>query len=129
MTQKEIIDGGKIIAEFMGLEDWGGRFVVSYEPIDSREPKDLFYHSSWDWLMPVVEKISRISTNGKEIIHNGEDSYLETYHLRTFGIVNSETNKFMVRINRFGLHQSNSLIKATFEAVIEFIIWHKEKPF
>lgn len=33
-------DGNKLIAEFMGYKEPEGKF-----------------HSSWDWLMPVVEKI------------------------------------------------------------------------
>jgi hypothetical protein len=40
----------KLIAEFMG---------VDYVDIDTylENNKELQYHTSWDWIMPVVEKI------------------------------------------------------------------------
>jgi len=38
-------------------------------------------------------------------------------------MINVETKEFMVRINHLGLHQSNSLLEATFDAVVEFIIF------
>jgi len=37
------MEGNKIIAEYMGYDDTG--HLCQWE-----------YHSSWDWLMPVVEK-------------------------------------------------------------------------
>ena len=56
----------KLIAEFMGLshceEGWitipnENRNGVSENEISN----DLQYHTSWDWLMPVVEKIEEIA--------------------------------------------------------------------
>lgn len=82
-----------------------------------------YFHSSWDWLMPVIEKIAKLEIEKEEIIHNGVDSFFDTHYPRTFAMVNAETKEFMVRINRFGLHQSQSLIEATHEAVVEFILF------
>ena len=44
------MQNNKLIAEFMG---------VDYVDIDTylESNKELQYHASWDWLMPVVEKI------------------------------------------------------------------------
>jgi hypothetical protein len=72
----------KLIAEFMGL-------VVSdrdnyTSELHTNVDVDLKYNTSWDWLMPVVEKIesderydvdimqygTRISDNQKEIVNN-----------------------------------------------------------
>jgi hypothetical protein len=52
-------ENNKLIAEFMGsnlngLESW------QYE-------EELQYHTSWDWLMPVVEKIDNLFGNTDEI--------------------------------------------------------------
>jgi len=79
------------------------------------------YHQDWNELMRVLEKIAKNQPKDESVIHNGEDSYFDNYYPRTFGMINSETKDFMVRINRFQLHQSPSLIEATFEAVVEFI--------
>lgn len=42
------IEGNKLIAEFMNKDGNG------YLP--------MFFHSSWDWLMPVVEKIESMKS-------------------------------------------------------------------
>ena len=56
----------KLIAEFMGLEYDKGTMYGStageyYRPLynsgDWVSENELQYHTSWDWLMPVVEKI------------------------------------------------------------------------
>ena len=62
MTDKEILDGNKLVAEFMGAKMW----VENYHGINiikfpNESTFDLFglkYHSSWDWLMPVIGKIT-----------------------------------------------------------------------
>jgi len=51
----------KIIAEFMGL----GIQLDMVEHIESGEYihcEEMEFHTSWDWLMPVVEKIKDIPT-------------------------------------------------------------------
>jgi len=45
------VDANKLIAEFMDLRNTG---------MSIYEESDYKYHTSWDWLMPVVEKISDI---------------------------------------------------------------------
>lgn len=60
MTENVILEGNKLIAEFMGWNHQNLRsFIEQYE-----------YHYSWDRLMPVVEKILCMSdpniTEGKE---------------------------------------------------------------
>ena len=49
----------KLIAEFMGIPNYKqGRYLMfEYADNNHRTEQDLAYHTSWDWLMPVVEKI------------------------------------------------------------------------
>jgi hypothetical protein len=54
----------KLIAEFMGWEEiykdasqLDYKFAKPNEIIYRRNIDDLKYHSSWDWLMPVVKKV------------------------------------------------------------------------
>ena len=46
----------KLIAEFMGIENTNG---LVFQDANTKEFHSIKYHSSWDWLMPVVMKISR----------------------------------------------------------------------
>lgn len=120
-----------MIAEFMGAEIKSPKtkFSMVQYPTDVTtttkgqhketykqlvHSKNLEYDTSWNWLMPVVEKIySYIFTD------NGDRSYV-----RTFGMINDENNQFMFRFNRGQLHQSDSLITAAYSAVCEFIEWY-----
>ena len=49
----------KLIAEFMGVKSYeaSGYTNFVYSEDNHRTEVDLAYHDSWDWLMPVVEKI------------------------------------------------------------------------
>ena len=74
MSNTSVIEGNKLIAEFMGAK-WlfqddaiYHRYGWFYE-LDNTPTKwtslwhdneHLQYHSSWDWLMPVVEKINAL---------------------------------------------------------------------
>ena len=51
----------KLIAEFMGIPNYKqGRYLMfEYADNNHRTEQDLAYHISWDWLMPVVGKITR----------------------------------------------------------------------
>ena len=62
--------------------------------------------------MPVVEKIIGIKFD------DGDNA-----HLRTFGMINQENGNVMVRFNRYSLFESNTLIGATYLAVVDLIKW------
>lgn len=114
------VSGSALIAQFMGLKRTD---KTNGEPTYFGEEKGtviweskLKYESSWDWLMPVVEKICRMKVgDGKEFI---------TYaYPQTFGMLNEETGEIMVRLNGSFLFQSDTLISATYGAVVDFIQW------
>ena len=50
MSKEEILKGNKLIASFMDIDD----------SIPHDHQGMYLYHSSWDWLMPVVEKIESL---------------------------------------------------------------------
>lgn len=60
-NETEINEGNKLIATFMNH-----KWVQEFEKHTSKEDKfpyeKLKYHSSWDWLIPVVHKISKMET-------------------------------------------------------------------
>jgi hypothetical protein len=82
----------KLIAEFMGvnvitIDDVRKNKNPYISSADGYLENDLKYHCSWDWLMPVVEKIesderydvdilqygTKITDNQKEIVNNIAD--------------------------------------------------------
>lgn len=117
------LEGNKLIAEFMGIPkcdrcigDCGQyKFGNSiYYRVD-----ELFYHTSWDWLMPVVEKIGNIHYGWMEL----ENEFQDTAFPFTFGMRDAEGN-YMFRFNASQLHTAPTLIEATWSAVIDFITWY-----
>ena len=60
MTSEEILDGNKLIAEFLGINkkvygETGTTYYIDGTPYQFFKLK---YHSSWDWLMPVIGKLT-----------------------------------------------------------------------
>jgi hypothetical protein len=121
--QLAVTEGNKLIAGFMGFKtsriDHNNRLVYNeeYEGGDKVREKEVMYHKSWEWLMPVVEKISRIQCIWLNAIADETD----TYYPRTFGMLNSETKNPMVRFNSNQVFEAPTLIEATWLAVVEFI--------
>ena len=141
MNQQEIIEGNKLIAEFMGYQilhrkyqyrnfnssnesyfaddkgeivcDKNGYEVNLYPNGDPLEDlSELPFNSSWDWLMPVVEKIEDLgyTTNiccthlGQNMVNMGD-----------------RTGRQYSRIVK------KSKILAVWLAVVEFIKWYNEE--
>jgi len=124
MTQEEIIEGNKLIAKFIGfyfrnestcqpIHGWiTGLSTMTYNP-------DFYlkFHSSWDWLMPVVEKINNmnasISINPANVSITThvighilqDDSYHKYYFFKPSG-------------------DNYTPIEATWNAVVDFIKWY-----
>mgnify|MGYP003400855777 FL=1 len=109
------IKNNRLIAEFMGLaycdrhmyEGWYKSSEFNYRICDD---DGLQYHTSWDWIMPVVEKIE--SMNYTVTIRQGHvsicsNSYRKPYYT---GGDNVEINK----------------IQAVYQAVVEFIEWYNK---
>ena len=61
-------ENNKLIAEFMGAEKTHIKSVGDiYCPVPSKNGSEyadkLQYHSSWDWLMPVVAKCTKLNND------------------------------------------------------------------
>jgi len=121
MTRKELRKNNVLIGKFMGGK---GRIILTSTLImtlDNKEYKetDLKYHKKWDWLMPVVEKICRMR------IGDGK-SYIEYAYPRTFGMLDKESGGIMVRLEGHQVVLADTLIEATYFAIIDFIEHYNE---
>lgn len=122
MKEAEIFEGNKLIAEFMGGEFYPDTTTIMKVPIISPTKNEvrcidkLRYHESFDWLVTVLEKICRMK------IGDGFE-FVDYAYPRTFGMISQETEKIMVRLNGFPLHEADTLIEATWLAVTDFIKW------
>lgn len=74
MNKEEILEGNKLIAEFMNrkwdLESLCGILgLYVFNSSCDEIAYEIQYHSSWDWLMPVVEKIWDIIGNRQSLFY------------------------------------------------------------
>jgi len=103
MSKEEL---NKLIAEFMGeinsIED-----KISFTKNCSTD--ELKYHTSWDWLMPVVEKINNLKT-----LH-----FIVLEGKRVQWIVEDDESMPIV-------YQGKPMIEMTYQAVVEFINFYNK---
>lgn len=115
------MESNKLIAEFMGLPlvpcnigTENGAITEGYQHPKVNVPctaDGLQYKYSWDWLMPVVEKIESLGyeftiiESRCNIKHNTDHSIEELFHIELIG----------------------SKIEATYQAVVEFINQYNNK--
>lgn len=118
MENKEIIEGNKLIAFFMDLTDnnYGQQFIVENNK-DWVSASNLKFHTSWDWLMPVVEKIKKL-----EFEFNTFSDYTKTEKYRNEVRISELSVDKYCRI----LIRNTDMLDAIFNAVVEFIKWYNE---
>ena len=100
---KEILEGNKLIKDFYTNEHIRGQFgrILSAD--------EYKYHFSWDWLMPVVEKINTTELNG------------ESFGVIIFGNychINDSEN-LIFEVTRASINEP--LVYAVWKAVVQFI--------
>lgn len=121
MTSEEIIKGNKLIADFMNVKI--GEDLYSWRPgcTEPLQEKHLNYHSSWDWLMSVFERIQYINDNNSE--------FFEEYYNIDFKIDLLNGVDFKVDKKRIFMQTAlgpGQLIEALWEGILEFIKWFNQ---
>ena len=122
-------ENNKIIAEFMGLNKTKMFFNLKSGNYVKKETDDcdikvvdvylknnkpitnFYYHSDWNWLMEVVEKIESLGY-WVEILGG-------MHNVCSIGLTNN--------IESFIYLDSESKIEAVYNAVVEFIKWYNEQ--
>jgi hypothetical protein len=152
MSNEEILENNELIAEFVGgytLENKSKApgivqpyiregYVIYHskiEPIKNEAEysfKDLEYHMSWDWLMPVVDKIELITKfpvliGGNVRIQSYNDYYYTNISYNSDGYTVSRylDNDFDYT-PLYTKHIQISKIEAVWLVVVEFIKWYNQ---
>lgn len=113
-------ENNKIIAEFMG---WDILSNMTYSKVTKGKwivLDKLKFHSNWNWLMELVEKI--------ESINEANDEYYSDYSFTVTNFIQNWTAGFISRenveiVNVEGLTK----IEAVYNACLEFIKWYNEQ--
>ena len=121
MTTQEIIEGNKLIAKFMGLsyctkyqyEGWYKNSEHNHRICDF---DGLKFNSSWDWLMPVVNKIESLPLiNDAGLCVLIEHSYCRIY-LDNWGEYTTVVEK----------EKKKDKLNAVYLSIVEFIKWYNQ---
>jgi hypothetical protein len=129
------MNNNKLIAEFMGVKPLGGSTEYEmYGVLDCIEDgvdeqhffleEQLLFHTSWDWLMPVVEKIEEIAVDDddltvKEHRYQVDMSYTQCSiydRVRDGGEPCNSEYPFLIASADMG-----TKLSSTHQAVVEFI--------
>ena len=107
MKKEEITQSNKLIAEFMDIP------IVEHDGMwynPENVSMEFNYHISWDWLMPVIEKIEN-SFNGEiHVIIEDESCEIRSHIGKTY--------------NKTAYMETKIL--AAWHSVIEFINWYNK---
>lgn len=119
MTEQEIQEGNILIAEFLGFTESEG---IHVPPIYVTEyyrsslyftTLELKFSYSWDWLMPVIDKIETLKDESGlfyEVCIAGKEAFI---HCESDSITKSYYKEFK--------------IESVYLAIIEFIKWYNEQ--
>ena len=124
MTQEEITEGNKLIAEYIGgkFDGYGWEFKDSNIEFFKNltfvyyKSQELWFHQSWYWLMPLVENI--INENNSAVELCGNNYLLGSKYFCS--ILPDQTNSQSA-------NSENSLIEATYMAVIKYLKWYNSQ--
>jgi hypothetical protein len=101
----------ELIAEFMGLESgYMGVGIMYRWGTMSYKPEALQYDTSWDWLMPAVEKIESLEFTF--VIDNNEANILSDV----------DCDKGLLILKQYP-----TKIQSVYAAVVEFIKWYNSQ--
>jgi len=120
---KPVVSGSALIADFMGNKldgEYPNLWIIEQHLNQNNNHHflegNLKYKENWDWLMPVLEKLCR-----KEI---GDGiTYVKYATPRTFGMLSEDTGQIMVKLDGFQLFKADTLIEATYLAIVEVLQW------
>ncbi len=131
-----ITDNNKLLAEFLGWENHlknkgitkvyinNEEYIQDWEYFDVEKnilitPIEMKFHTDWNWLMQVVEKIETISLN--------EENYSFYFGISTQGVLIMSKTKTGYPTQIVDIEKTGTKLKAVYNACIEFVKWYNEQ--
>ena len=129
MEKNFVLNGNKLIAQFIDLkindEDYNIVPKNMFNDFVTNVMKEcdwdtLEFHESWDWLMPVVEKIESLKPNNWNVkcVIFGYKSLIIVSDPQKGGQWNSLITEYDEK------YKNHTKLEKTYTAVIEFITWY-----
>lgn len=120
MTNQEILEGNKLIAEFMEakmiVENYHGINIIKFPDGQTHDLAGLRYHSLWDWLMPVVQKVTKLIQDKQYIPIGKYQEYKEQYDIY------EEQWRKLFDYRAYNFFKAD--IESIYKAIISFIEWY-----
>lgn len=122
MKKQEVIDNNRLIAEFMGAKyshevDFNLKKTEMWMPFEGIVYIELLrYHSSFNWLMPVIEKIESIKTV------DIDSQQFEVIIYSSFTVISNHEGIEVINCSEYP-----SRIDNTYKAVVQFIKWYNQQ--
>lgn len=114
METREILEGNKLIAEFLGYDTSKHWWYNLKGGLPAIKAENIKYHSSWNELMPIVEKIAK------------------KYNVRITWMPSAINVTYIERDDVFDDEIASmggmSAIENTWYAVVNFIKWANKNP-
>lgn len=122
-NEEKVHEGNLMIAKYIGctlkndnkVTPKGSKYKFPHEDNQERHVNNLRYHLSYEWIMPVVERISRTK------VEWDNHDIIDYHYPVTFGMINQETGNIMVRFLGCRVVEAPTLIEAAWLAVVDFI--------
>lgn len=120
MKENEILEGSKLIAEFMGsvrnpdedLNETDMLYFIGTGKLGGYL-KNFEYHSSWDWLMGVKTKIDNIDNYEYDVIIWRADCHIN--------------NRQEILFESSILDKKDTLINIVWGCIVHFIQWYNSQ--
>jgi hypothetical protein len=135
MEKASVLTGNELIAEFMDIKlnneyDDAIDFVEEHvwefndEWYDCSRPEDLGFDVSWDWLMPVVEKIESLGHNCTMGFNNYCGFKHRTLKNSKGNVLTFESCHIVTEPDKIYTWTDYTKIEGVYIAVIKFIEWY-----
>lgn len=122
-----LTETNRLLAKFLGRNGKVNKNLYSWDGIDLLltggwvEVKGMKFHSDWNWLMQVVEKIESLGVNFWVVKNKVNLTIVGELAQKLNNLYNTEFEGY-----DFEYYKGNTKIEAVYNACVEFVKWYNE---